>query len=153
MKINRTIAIMASAIALSACATQPTAPYTAYLPTVQSGVVQNVVLAQVISVQPLMLSGGSTWIGTGAGAAVGAIAGTSIGHGKGSIIGGILGGVAGSAIGSGIQNAAQTEPGIEIIMQNQYRQTVSVSQPFDGQTYAPGDIVKIISGNPTRVTH
>ncbi|SAL47295.1 17 kDa surface antigen [Caballeronia peredens] len=137
---------------LCACAA-PSQSYTYQAPSVRGGVISSVTFGQILSVRPVTIDGGTSYIGMGTGAAVGAIAGSSIGHNRGSAIAGILGGVAGGAIGSSIQQGMQNVPGVELVIVNQYKQTVAISQPNTGEIFLPGDIVKIINGSPTRVTH
>jgi len=85
-----------------------------------------------------------TLIGGGVGAAGGAVAGAAIGGSAGSaILGGLLGAVGGAVAGTAIDRNS-TRRGIEVSIQKDDGQTVTVAQADDGDVQM-GDRVVIVS--------
>jgi outer membrane lipoprotein SlyB len=85
-----------------------------------------------------------TLIGGGVGAAGGAIAGAAIGGNAGSaILGGVLGAVGGAVAGTAIDRNGSTRRGIEVTIQKDDGQSVTIAQSDDGDVQM-GDRVAIV---------
>lgn len=84
-----------------------------------------------------------TYVGGGVGAAGGAIAGAAIGGTAGSaVLGGVLGAVGGAIAGTAIDRSS-TKPGIEVQIQRDDGQIVTIAQRDDGSVQM-GDRVIIV---------
>jgi outer membrane lipoprotein SlyB len=84
-----------------------------------------------------------TLIGGGVGAAGGAVAGAAIGGNAGSaILGGVLGAVGGAVVGTAVDRN-RTKRGIEVTIQKDDGQTVTIAQADDGDVQM-GDRVIIV---------
>jgi outer membrane lipoprotein SlyB len=104
---------------------------------------------RVVSIHEVALrNGGSgvndgTLVGGGVGAAGGAIAGAAIGGNAGSaILGGVLGAVGGGIAGTAIDQN-RSKRGIEVSVQRDDGQTVTIAQPDNGDVQM-GDRVMIV---------
>lgn len=107
----------------------------------------------VDSVRDVSIEGTRSPVGTAAGAVVGGVAGSSAGQGKGSAVASVLGAVIGGLGGSALEEAATRKPGVEITVKFDSGEMSSFVQEA-GETFRPGDKVKIISrGGASRVTH
>ncbi len=114
--------------------------------TVRMGVVE--------SVRQVTIAGTRSGVGTVAGAAIGGVAGSNVGEGKGSTVAAILGAVAGGLAGSALENKTTGKAGVEITVRLDNGQYTAIVQEATGETFAPGEKVRILSGNGTsRVTH
>jgi len=123
---------------------------------VQPGVVQTSAAGgyrgetgRVVSIREVPLRGGGsgmndgTLIGGGVGAAGGAVAGAAIGGTAGSaILGGVLGAVGGAIAGNAIDQNS-TRRGIEVTIQKDNGQQVTIAQTDDGDVQM-GDRVAIV---------
>ena len=79
------------------------------------------------------------------GAVVGGAVGSSVGQGRGSSVGAVVGTVLGSIMGEAAAVAA-TEPGLEITVRLDEGRTIAVTQPVTGESFRPGDRVRVVSG-------
>jgi len=92
-------------------------------------------------------------VGTVGGAALGGLAGSTVGGGTGQVAGAIGGAILGGIIGSNVERSANERPGVEVTVQLDNGQYVSIVQEAD-EAFRPGDRVRILSGRgATRVTH
>lgn len=142
--------LLAAAILAGACA-YPAGPqdYRGYQvmgeQSVRFGVVQ--------SIRPVRLHAGDSGVGTVGGAALGGLAGSTVGGGNGQVAGAIGGAILGGIIGSNVERSANEREGLEVTVQLDSGQYVSVVQGAE-EGFAPGDRVRILSGRgSTRVTH
>ena len=105
---------------------------------------QTVVFATVVSVDRVILSGdGDT--GAVAGAIIGGIAGSSVTDSDTeSDIAGVLGALVGSAIGAKAGDAATRKPAIELLLDLDSGETVSIIQEEGDYSFDVGQRVKII---------
>ena len=92
-----------------------------------------------------------TGVGTAAGAVVGGVAGSNVGGGKGSIIGSVLGAVAGGVVGSHAEQSLSDRPALEITVRTDAGRTFAVVQEAGGESFAPGQRVRIVT-DPSRGT-
>jgi outer membrane lipoprotein SlyB len=106
---------------------------------------------RVVAVNETRLRGGGgsgmndgTLTGGGIGLAGGAMAGAAIGRGSvgGTLIGGLLGAVGGAIAGTLINQRTGTQRGVEVTVQKDDGQTVTIAQPDSGNIQ-PGDHVMI----------
>lgn len=105
---------------------------------------------RVVAVNETRLKGGGgfgmndgTLMGGGVGAAGGAMAGAAIGRSlPGVLIGGLLGAVGGAIAGTVINQQTGTRRGVEVTVQKDDGQTVTIAQPDEGNIQ-PGDHVMI----------
>ena len=130
--------LLASAVLAGACA-YPAGPqdYHGYQvmgeQSVRFGVVQ--------SVRPVRLHAGESGVGT-------------VGGGTGQVAGAIGGAILGGIIGSNVERGANERQGLEVTVQLDSGQYVSIVQEADGEAFGPGDRVRVLSGRgSTRVTH
>ena len=123
---------------------------------VQPGVVQSTQggyrgeTGRVIAIRDVGIRGGGsgmndgTLIGGGVGAAGGAVAGAAIGGNAGSaVLGGVLGAIGGAIAGSIADGQRGSGRGIEVTVQKDDGQQVTVAQPDDGDIQL-GDRVQIV---------
>jgi len=114
---------------------------------------QSVRFGVVDSVRPVRLHAGETGVGTVGGAALGGLAGSTVGGGNGQVAGAIGGAILGGILGSNIEQSANQRPGVEVTVQLDNGQYISVVQEAD-EAFRPGDRVRVLSGRgSTRVTH
>ena len=114
---------------------------------------------RVMSIREVALRGGSgmndgTLVGGGVraagGAAIGAATTRSVG---GAVVGGLLGAVGGAIAGNIVGRGGSSQRGIEVTIQKDDGQTVTVAQPDNGDVQM-GDRVRIVqdrNGVPTAV--
>jgi outer membrane lipoprotein SlyB len=150
MKNMKSIAAIAGAILIGGCA------YNASPNNYQGYEVrgeQSVRFGIVQSVRQVRLDPGNTGIGAASGAALGGIAGSTVGGGSGQVAGAIGGALLGGIIGHNIEDSANAHPGLEITVQLDSGQFISVVQGAD-EPFNTGERVRILSGHGgTRVTH
>ena len=114
---------------------------------------QSVRFGVVDSVRPVRLHAGDSGVGTVGGAALGGLAGSTVGGGTGQVAGAIGGAILGGIIGSNVERSANDRPGVEVTVQLDSGQYISVVQESD-EAFRPGDRVRVLSGRgSTRVTH
>lgn len=120
----------------------------------QARTVQTVRMGTVESVRPVQIEGTKTVIGPAAGAAVGGIAGSTVGGGRGSAIASVIGAVAGGMAGAAVEEGVTRRQGVEITVREDDGQLRAyVQEVSDGQLFAPGDRVRILTVNgSSRVT-
>lgn len=144
------LALVAGAVTLAGCAAPSTAGHTytsseARRPMeVQTGVIQAIREVRLERDQ-------QTGVGTGAGAVVGGVAGSNIGGGRGQIIGSVLGAVAGGVVGSHAEQSLSNRAALEITVRTDAGRTFAVVQEAGGETFSPGQRVRIIT-DPARGT-
>ena len=105
---------------------------------VQTGVVQAIREVRLERERP-------SGVGTGAGAVIGGLAGC------GSIVGTVLGAVAGGVVGSHVEQSTSDRPALEITVRTDAGKTFAVVQESGGETFAPGQRVRILT-DPSRGT-
>ena len=104
---------------------------------------------RVVSIREVSVGGGSgmsngTWVGGGLGAAGGAAIGAATTNSiAGAVVGGLLGAVGGAIAGTAIGGGGSGQRGIEVTVQKDDGQTVSVAQPDNGDVQM-GDRVRIV---------
>jgi outer membrane lipoprotein SlyB len=114
---------------------------------------QSVRFGVVETVRDVRLHAGESGVGTVGGAALGGIAGSNVGGGTGQVAGAIGGAILGGILGSNIERSANERPGVEVTVQLDNGQYISVVQQAD-EAFRPGDRVRVLSGRgATRVTH
>lgn len=89
--------------------------------------------------------------GTGAGAIVGGIAGSTVGKGRGAAVGTVLGAVVGGVAGSHAEQSLSNRSALEITVRTDSGRTFAVVQEAGGESFAPGQRVRIIT-DPARGT-
>jgi len=151
MKSLKNVAILLAAAALAGACAYPAGSrdYHGYQvmgeQSVRFGVVQEV--------REVRLHAGESGVGTVGGAALGGLAGSTVGGGTGQVAGAIGGAILGGIIGSNVERSANERPGVEVTVQLDNGQYVSIVQEAD-EAFRPGDRVRILSGRgATRVTH
>jgi outer membrane lipoprotein SlyB len=143
-------AVVALAIVLGGCASgQGGSDYT----RAQARSVQEVQMGTVEGVRTVKIEGTKSPIGAGVGAVVGGVAGSTVGGGRGQIAGAAIGAVLGGLGGAAAEEAITRETGLEITVKLDSGRTIAVVQGVDGQQFAPGDRVRLLTGGgTTRVT-
>lgn len=119
----------------------------------QARQVEEVRMATVESVRPVLIEGTKSAVGTTAGAVMGGIGGSNVGAGKGSSAGAVLGAVAGGVIGSAIEEGATRQSAIEITVRFEDGRLIAVTQAGD-EKFQPGEKVRVLTGSGvTRISH
>ncbi|MDP2333846.1 MAG: glycine zipper domain-containing protein [Reyranella sp.] len=104
---------------------------------------------RVVSIREVSLSGGSgmsggTLVGGGLGAAGGAAIGAATTNSvTGAVVGGLLGAVGGAIAGTAIDRGGSSQRGIEVTVQKDDGQTVTIAQADNGDVQM-GDRVRIV---------
>ena len=140
------------AVSLGACtqtggATQPGYVNTSAANSYNSG--YNGVQGRVMSIREVPLRGGQgmndgTLVGGGVGAAGGAAIGAATTHSVGgAVVGGLLGAVGGAIAGNIIGRNGSSQRGIEVTVQQDDGQTVTIAQADNGDVQM-GDRVRIV---------
>ena len=151
MKSLKNVAILLAAAALAGACAYPAGSrdYGGY----QVMGEQSVRFGVVESVRGVRLHAGESGVGTVGGAALGGLAGSTVGGGSGQVAGAIGGAILGGIIGSNVERSANERPGVEVTVQLDNGQYISVVQEAD-EAFRPGDRVRVLSGRgTTRVTH
>ena len=144
----KSIAIVAVALALAACATSDPN----VVPVYGAQRMSHVYDATVLSVRPVTIDGSQSGVGAGAGAIVGGIAGSAVGGGNGAAIATVLGAVVGGVAGNAIERDSTRQNGVEIIVQLRDGQRRGVVQAATADAWAPGDpVILIVTGGNVRV--
>lgn len=118
--------------------------------------VQSVLVGVVEDVREVVIdesSGLSQTTGTGIGAVVGGLLGNEIGGGSGNTAATLLLGILGGVVGNHMEKSVNTARGLEFIVTLTNGNTIAVTQAIDddGRAIAPGDRVRIVDGQYTRV--
>jgi len=133
-----------------ACSTNPSA--TTYSRD-QTLSVQQVQLGTVASVRQVQIEGTQSGVGAAAGTVIGGVAGSDIGGGKGSTIAAVVVGVAGGLLGNKLENAVTQKAGLEITVQLDNGNAVSVVQAAE-ENFQVGDRVRLLTSSGTaRISH
>lgn len=106
--------------------------------TVERGTVVSVTNVQLQSDDPAIL-------GTLAGGVVGGVLGNMLGGGRGRVLTTMAGAGAGAVAGNVAENSIRSAPGLEIEVQLDNGQSLSVVQGANEQ-FSPGDRVRILRG-------
>jgi outer membrane lipoprotein SlyB len=97
----------------------------------QAGRVQTVQDGEVIYVRPVMIEGSKSPVGAIAGGVLGYTVGNSVGGGRGRKMARAAGTVGGAAAGSAVQQNVTQEQGLEITVQLDSGQIISIVQSAD----------------------
>lgn len=121
-----------------------------YEPRGEARSVKQVTYATVMDVRETFLKEeGTSYVGTGIGGTLGALLGSKVGSGNGTYAAQAALGLIGGALGNRLAN--QTRDGLEVVIKMDDGRTVAIVQEKDGLTFTPGDRVRVIAGNQTRV--
>jgi len=99
----------------------------------------------VISVRGVRIEGTKSAVGTIAGGILGAALGSTIGGGSGRVVATAAGGVAGGFAGSAAEEGITRQAGLEIMVELDYGETVSIVQAAD-ERFVAGDRVRVLRG-------
>lgn len=137
-------------LVLTACGANPSA--TTYSRD-QALAVQQVQFGTIVSVREVQIEGTQSGVGAVAGTVVGGVAGSGVGGGRGSAIAAVVAGVAGGLIGNKVENAATKKQGLEITVQLDSGNIISVVQQAE-ENFQAGDRVRLLtSKGVARVSH
>ena len=115
--------------------------------------VQHVQLGTITSVRQVQIEGTKSGVGAVAGTVVGGVAGSGVGDGRGSAIAAVLGGVAGGVIGSKVESAATKKAGVELSVQLDDGELISVVQKAE-EPFSVGDRVRLLTSHGVaRISH
>lgn len=140
--------LLASALALSACATSN--------PDVisrnEAQRMSQVQDATVLSTRPVVVEGTQSGTGAVAGGVIGAIGGSSVGGRREGQVAGVLGAVAGAVIGNAIERSSTRESAVEILLQLRNGERRAVVQAQGAEQFSPGEaVILVTTGGKTRV--
>ncbi|MDY0743894.1 hypothetical protein SNE35_05235 [Paucibacter sp. R3-3] len=144
------ILIVASVVALSACATS-SPDVVQYRDTQRMSTVQD---ATVLSVRPVTVDGSQSGIGAVSGAMVGSVAGGGVGgNWRDRQAGSVVGLIAGALIGNAVERSSTRQDGYEILVQLRNGERRSVIQGRGEETLAAGDaVILTTTAGKTRIT-
>jgi outer membrane lipoprotein SlyB len=146
--MKKTLIVLASALALAACATSSP-------DVVQRGDAQRMSQVQdatVLSVRSVTIDGSQSGAGGMTGGVLGGIAGSSRSSGRESVAIGVVGAVAGAVIGNAVERAATKEDGVEILVQLRNGERRAIVQSKGNETLAAGEpVILVTTGGKTRV--
>jgi len=146
------IILLALNILLAGCSSN--APITENRPgTIKKEKVIRVQKGTVTNVKKVTVLGEKTNVGRTMGSTAGSITGAVLGSGYGSLVGSIFGGMIGGAAGSSADRNSQKKPGLEITIQLDAGQKVTVTQ-LATPDFKTGDKVNLImQDNQVQVAH
>lgn len=108
---------------------------------------QTVQFGKVVSTNPVTLEEGHpALVGTLGGGVVGGVLGSLVGGGRGSTLAAVGGAVLGAAGGYAGEKALTKQKGLEIMVELDDGQTLSIVQAAD-QSFADGERVRVLRGN------
>ncbi len=144
------ILIVASILALSACATS-SPDVIQYHEAQRMSVVQD---ATILSVRPVTVDGSQSGLGVVAGGMVGSVAGGGVGgNWRDRQAGSVVGLIAGALIGNAIERNATRQEAYEILVQMRNGERRSVIQARGEEALNPGDaVILVTTGGKTRVS-
>ena len=99
----------------------------------------------VLVVDPVMIEGTQTGLGTMAGGVVGGIAGHTVGGGHGQALATAVGVIGGALVGAAMEEGGTRRNGLEITVELDSGEVIAVVQEAD-DLYAVGDRVRILRG-------
>ncbi len=142
--------IIASVVALSACATS-NPDVIQYRDTQRMAVIQD---ATILSVRPVTVDGSQSGAGVVAGGLVGSVAGGGVGgNWRDRQAGSVIGMIAGAVIGNAVERSATRQEAYEIVVQLRNGERRSVIQARGEESLAQGDaVILTTSGGRTRVS-
>jgi outer membrane lipoprotein SlyB len=109
----------------------------------QAQKVQTVHEGEVIMVREVQIEGTKSGLGGVAGGLMGAVVGSTIGKGGGRRIATAAGGIAGAGAGAAIEENATRQKGLEITVQLDNGEAVSIVQAAD-EEFNEGDLVRVL---------
>ncbi len=104
---------------------------------------QTVVEGEVIMVREVLIEGTKSGFGAIAGGIMGYALGSAVGGGSGRTIARAAGTVGGAAAGSGLEEGATRQKGLEITVQLDNGEAVSIVQAAD-EYFNEGDLVRVL---------
>lgn len=154
--LSKTIAIVAltiSSIAMTGCVTTQAYSQGSLRGDVYSyneaRRLQNVTVAQIISLRPVIIEKDTTKVGMGIGGLLGAAAGSQVGGGDGRKVAAAIGGLLGATAGDRVERNIRKVQGVEVIVRTSNGRTHSVVQEYNGERFAVGQTVGLIGQNRT----
>jgi outer membrane lipoprotein SlyB len=109
----------------------------------QAQKVQTVHEGEVIMVRQVQIEGTKSGLGGVAGGLMGSVLGSTIGGGSGKLVAAVAGGIAGAGAGAAIEEGATRQKGLEITVQLDNGETVSIVQAAD-EKFDEGDMVRVL---------
>jgi len=109
----------------------------------QAQKVQTVYEGEVIMVREVLIEGTKSGLGGVAGGVMGFVLGNTIGGGSGKNVARAAGAIGGAAAGAAIEEGATRQKGLEITVQLDNGETISIVQGAD-ETFDEGDSVKVL---------
>ena len=97
----------------------------------------------ILEVRPVQIEGTQSGVGAVAGGVTGGVLGSLVGGGKGRVVGGVLGALGGAAGGALAEEAITKKNGVEITVEMDNGEIVSVVQEVDAD-YRVGDRVRLL---------
>lgn len=97
----------------------------------------------VREVRSVQIEGTQSGVGAVAGGVAGGVLGSQIGGGAGRIVGGVLGALGGAAVGAVSEEGLTRRNGLEIMVELDTGQTLSIVQEADVQ-FSPGERVRVL---------
>jgi outer membrane lipoprotein SlyB len=104
---------------------------------------QTVHEGEVIMVREVLVEGTKSGLGGVAGGVMGFVLGSTIGGGSGKNVARAAGAIGGAAAGAAIEEGATRQKGLEITVQLDNGETISIVQGAD-ETFDEGDSVKVL---------
>ncbi|NCD25266.1 MAG: hypothetical protein EOL86_06715 [Deltaproteobacteria bacterium] len=97
----------------------------------------------ILEVRPVQIEGTQSGVGAVAGGVAGGVLGSMVGGGRGHVVGGVLGALGGAAGGALAEEAVTKKKGVEITVEMDNGEIVSVVQEADDE-YFVGDRIRLL---------
>jgi outer membrane lipoprotein SlyB len=151
MKIFRLLTIAFLIIVMAGCVSSRSGKVYSRDQAMQAHSIQ---LGTVETVEPIMIEGTHSGVGTVAGGAAGGVLGSTIGSGSGRTVATVLGAIAGGVAGSKIEEETTKKDGLEITVKLDSGEVMAVVQEAD-EVFSVGDRVRVLkdSNGTVRVRH
>jgi outer membrane lipoprotein SlyB len=110
----------------------------------QARVTHRINFGTVLQVEPVTIEGTRSGVGAVGGAVAGGVLGSLVGGGRGRTVATVGGALGGAALGAAGEEAATRRSAIEILIEMDDGDIVSIVQEPD-ETFIPGDRVRVLS--------
>jgi len=99
---------------------------------------------QVVDVQPVLIEGQKSWLGTAGGGYIGYELGRTVGSGSGRDLAGAVGGVVGATVGQATEERVTRQDGLQIVVElDRKGETIAIVQAND-VSFSPGERVRVL---------
>jgi outer membrane lipoprotein SlyB len=142
MRFNKTCAtILVALTALTGCASPSSGKVYS---REEARTAWRVTEGQVVDVQPVLIEGQKSWLGTAGGGYIGYELGRTVGSGSGRDLAGAVGGVVGATVGQATEERVTRQDGLQIVVElDRQGETIAIVQAND-VSFSPGERVRVL---------